>query len=243
MVGWPRAVRATAAVVVVATLVGVGAQEGAGALGLVAPLAPLDSHQAGGLALVAARIAVLALALDPGQRRSPWAVWVGGLFLLSLVVSAALLVLVGAGLLLVGRPERRLPRERRGRGVVEALRETGFGDALALAVASVGLLLAATRLGGPPPPELPPNGLPEAVAWYADRGNLFRARATAQRWCAAERVAATGCLVQAHASLALGQREEARALVRRIVAESPEPDLRARAAALLEPAGSAAEAP
>jgi len=211
-----------------ASLVVVTYRHGLSPLGLTDPLTPLSTNAPGGLAVAVLRVVALLLVVAaPSVRVRTAALCVLG-FVASLAwkgvgVPFLLVCVVLAGFAPRGKKPHREPLA----GGFPLLLPPLVGIvALALAggVMEVRAVLSASTR---------PSSIPDQIAWYADRGNLFRARALARTWCERELPPGPGCLVLAHVSRKLNQVDEAKRVLEQIVVKTRDAQVRGRAQALL----------
>ncbi|HEX8796276.1 MAG TPA: hypothetical protein VF765_35240 [Polyangiaceae bacterium] len=176
------------------------------------------------------------VAQDPGQTRL--------LFARALVLFAVVVVVRGrtvrgawalaiAGTLFVGSLAAR------GLFVVDLIATAAIALGLARAAPRrVGLFVAALVVASlvipvlpvrPPAREHVPTTAPEATAYWRARGNLYRAHATAFAWAIGETTPAEGYLTLASIDWEIGDRDRARRVLSKVLANATSDDVLARA--------------
>jgi hypothetical protein len=183
---------------------------------------PLLAQARGQGSLVVARAALLCgallfLRLVPRRRRAALAALAAAAFVASWAVNAALLVLAASWALIALSGRRS--------AAPQATRP-------ALAVVAAGLVLAATLALRPPPPPPPRSDAEAALSWEA-RDNPWRALPHARAWATSEGAPGPGLFCLGRVALRLGDLEEGRALIARVVSGAADEALRREAAAFL----------
>jgi hypothetical protein len=187
------------------------------ALGLRNPLVAFVAQDPGQTRLLVARalvlFAVIVVARGRTTRGAVALAIAGGLFLLSLAARGLFLVdLIATAAIALGFART-------------ATRRVAVGVALLVAVAVVLPMVPA----GARPTEHVPTNAPEAVAYWRARGNLYRAHAAAFAWAIDETTPAEGYLTLASIDWELGDRNRARRVLSKVLANATSGDVRARA--------------
>lgn len=187
------------------------------ALGLRSPLVAFVAQDPGQTRMLLARALVLfaaVVAVRGRTARGAWAVTIAGALFVASLAARGLFVLdlMATAAIALGL-------------VRSAPRRVGLYVALLVAAALV-LPVLPVR---PPTPERVPTTAPEATVYWRARGNLYRAHAAAFAWAIGEATPADGYLTLASIDWEIGDRDRARRVLSKVLANATSDEVLQRA--------------